>query len=224
MALPKLSKSERAAYRARAATLVASTKGELRSAVEPLELYPPDVVVPDVERNPDRVKARYVYARIRFFFVTPKGCPPVSPVERLYRTRETWSSTRSSHYPYHPMGWVFVKQRTEVLTEHGWSPRGSDPNYFEPPSVNVDCGGKVRSLLGQRLDGYHSAEVPCDEACVYARGKKCECSCSGRNHGLGDSVLMVTFRQLGDGQIRNALIALGLLERAERQHSALPSA
>ena len=44
------------------------------------------------------------------------------------------------------------------------------------------CG---RFMDWDRLEAHFSESVRCDARCTNARGHKCECSCSGENHGAG---------------------------------------
>jgi hypothetical protein len=43
-----------------------------------------------------------------------------------------------------------------------------------------ECG---RFMEWGFIDAVHRAEVRCDARCTHARGFKCDCSCSGENHG-----------------------------------------
>jgi len=61
-------------------------------------------------------------------------------------------------------------------------------------SITAGCphchSAKVRL---ERVEALHTEE-PCNAACMFARGPRCECSCGGENHGAGFGLM---FERLG---------------------------
>ena len=213
MALPKMSKSERMAYREKAKALVEQAQARKRSYVEVLSYRNAPLSVEFQRANPSNAERRMVYTVRRYFFQTPKGCPEVRPIEVLERTIEHWAMQRATQYPYNDLGYGWSKgsaARHERLEPRGWA---HIPHYAtgSPPSVTVTCNGREISLVGHRIDAVQNTEVPCDERCIFARGRKCECSCGGKHHGLAESALMVTEVQKTDRQVANALREMGYL-------------
>ncbi len=52
--------------------------------------------------------------------------------------------------------------------------------YTERIKGCPEHGGYLRA---QVVEGTHKESVPCDARCISARGRICECSCGGQNHG-----------------------------------------
>lgn len=48
----------------------------------------------------------------------------------------------------------------------------------------ASCPECNRTTYGQRINGHYSP-APCADACRFAEGPNCDCSCSGANHGRG---------------------------------------
>ena len=71
------------------------------------------------------------------------------------------------------------------------------------PSIRVEQHGEFVTLYGETVQGYTKEVVPCDEKCVSARGKKCECACGGENHGAGVEIVTIPFTAAE--QLREAL-------------------
>lgn len=159
--------------------------------------WPPEVLaalrrgieIPDPQRPQTR---RDVYRLRRFAFVTPKGYPKIPPVEVLVMRGETYKAVRGQHYPFTAMGERWVKD--EILNH-----LGQDGQWHRGHPRVPDPRGPPREIEGDPIEGTYVEEVPCDERCVFATGKKCECACGGVNHGAGTSLV---WRPRSAAQIR----------------------
>ena len=56
--------------------------------------------------------------------------------------------------------------------------------YYKPN----DYPAMWNFLVLNEIQGKYKAEIPCDGRCWNAIGHKCECSCSGHNHGRGNQL------------------------------------
>ena len=147
------------------------------------------VIVPG-ERDTERMR----YRLTRFFYVTPQGAEPIRPVELLSRRIEV------------PGSWIVGKGPFKE-TKTGWRPSGATQFLHEdgvwrfgaPDAVARFPNGKTRVVEPQEMDGYYKESVPCDARCTEARGRKCECSCGGTNHGKGSQI---TYAQRTPAEIK----------------------
>lgn len=57
-----------------------------------------------------------------------------------------------------------------------------------PPTIPNGFGGLI---TGEEALGRTVLDIPCDERCLSATGRKCECSCGGANHGAGVQELFI---------------------------------
>ena len=58
-----------------------------------------------------------------------------------------------------------------------------DPAWREADLLNAGCGCGRRLKVAE-LHASHRAEVVCNGVCTSAKGATCDCSCSGKNHGM----------------------------------------
>jgi hypothetical protein len=63
-----------------------------------------------------------------------------------------------------------------------------DTQYRKNPEITCDCGGTTFEWMG-RVEGDKSVKeeerCKCNSLCTFAAGPNCDCSCLGKNHGIG---------------------------------------
>lgn len=119
-------------------------------------------------------RSKTVTRPVRFFFSVPKGAPRLDPVEVPGVIEYRW--TKLGKPPFTRDGWQLVR---EVYLQ-------ADGSYTpDPPTREYEWNGRVRTAVGERLDGHYRATVPCNAICTGSTGKRCDCSCGGVNHGTG---------------------------------------
>jgi len=163
----------------------------------------------------------YTYRVTRFFFRQPRGAVPavdlgasvmpggvqVAPVDVLRRKRE------GQRGPWEAL--LTPRQDGTWRANPKWSLRWpvDEPAWrrdgipYQP--VRLPRGG-VKWLMGESIDGHYVADVPCNATCVEARGGKCDCSCGGKNHGAGVTMVWIP----PDAAAGKVLKAMGYNPRA----------
>lgn len=122
-----------------------------------------------------------VYRTRRFFYVTPKGAAPIPPVEVLTRQAMVYGKVevKLPTAPFRAVRDGWRKAAREYLHADGeW-------RMYAPAGVAKFPNGTQREVGAETMEGTLKLTVPCDERCTEARGRKCECSCGGSNHGKG---------------------------------------
>lgn len=127
--------------------------------------------------DPTDPSVRHRYKLVRFFFTTPKGQDPIRPIETLVRTEERLERYFDPKTRAMSSRW---RRRTDGMFQH--LAEDGEWKRWEP---------HVNGQMGHRVDGTLVEHIPCDERCTAARGKKCQCSCGGTNHGAGNSIRWV---------------------------------
>lgn len=123
--------------------------------------------------------------------------PPAASVQRGMATPTDWRRE--------------MRQQEEVRARSRAAARAANPRPTRPPrwyvrcsdclsvaavdagapprDATCACGGKIESMgKVTRFGRLHVAtreETPCDDRCTGAQGPKCDCPCSGENHGSG---------------------------------------
>jgi hypothetical protein len=60
----------------------------------------------------------------------------------------------------------------------------SQRRVIDGPPPHRECPRHHRPMQWGAIAGVHNANVPCDRRCTSAKGRRCECSCGGMNHGM----------------------------------------
>lgn len=145
---------------------VTAIRAARRSGIVTHDRVPgPEGYAPGTRQTSDRL--------VRFFFAAPSGCAPIPPIETVER-RERVLAHVFDQYRGRRLRWE-EQYRAYLHRDGTWQEQN--------PRVTVDCNGAMLTIIGERLEGTVSYEVPCNEKCTSATGPKCECSCGGENHG-----------------------------------------
>lgn len=67
----------------------------------------------------------------------------------------------------------------------GWQYREGYQGYVWTGDACPGCGKPDTKLRAEAVEGVTKAHIRCDARCQGARGRHCECSCGGKNHGAG---------------------------------------
>lgn len=76
--------------------------------------------------------------------------------------------------------WSLVGFRSRVIAGTATRFNSSGVSVSTLKDAWCQCGGMCRSATVKGT----KTETPCDDRCTLARGHRCECSCSGKNHGI----------------------------------------
>lgn len=101
---------------------------------------------------------------------------PTGKIVPIWDFAPGWESARSTEW-LHPDG-----------TWAHWTPsRTIEGVRSDGTTYTYEVQGE------EQLSGHVRVDIPCDERCVSATGRKCECSCGGVNHGAGAQEVVIPF-------------------------------